>query len=57
MSRNQMVVSVSGPMLAFMVLLNGIIVKTGYLHDQRYYYALLVTLPLLVIALVPPKKS
>lgn len=57
MSRNHIVVSVSGAMLTFIVLLNGIILKTAYLHDQRYYYALFVTLPLLIVAFIPGKKT
>jgi hypothetical protein len=56
MARNHMVVSASGAMLTFIVLLNGIILKAAYLHDSRYYYALLVTIPLLILAFVPRKK-
>lgn len=44
--------SVSGMILLFLVLLNIIFIKTGYTRDEKWYWFLMVTLPLLFLAIV-----
>ncbi|MEI6949679.1 glutamate synthase-related protein [Paraflavisolibacter sp. H34] len=51
METNQQQVSVAGWTIAFLLLLNGTILETAYTQNGRWYYALWITLPLLLLAL------
>lgn len=51
MIRNQQQVSAGGMILLITVLLNAIILKTAYITNEQWYWALLVTVPLLLIAI------
>ncbi len=51
MRRNPMEVSVSGMIIAFVVLLNAVILKSAFSVSEGWYWALLVTFPLLLIAI------
>jgi hypothetical protein len=44
-------VSASGMVIAFLILLNTIFLKSAYVDNDKYYWALLITVPLLVIAI------
>ncbi len=51
MSRNQQPVSASGIIILMLVFINAIVVKSAYIDNPGYYWALLITLPLLVLAI------
>jgi len=51
MSRNQERVSASGIVILILVMLNVIILKTAFIHDAENYWGLVITLPLLLIAI------
>ncbi len=51
MLRNQWKSSVSGSVLALLMLLNVIFLKSAFVEDGKYYLALVILLPLLAIAL------
>ncbi|WP_052273312.1 FMN-binding glutamate synthase family protein [Flavihumibacter solisilvae] len=51
MPRNQSAIPVSGSIIFILVLLNGIIIKWAYTQDTRLYLLLLITLPLLLLAI------
>jgi hypothetical protein len=51
MSRNPQKVSASGTWLLAAVVLNTLILKFGFTTDPRWYWALVVTGPLLWVAL------
>lgn len=51
MSRNQKSVSASGLIILIIVLLNAIVLKTAYINNHNYYWALIITLPLLLLAI------
>lgn len=51
MSRNQQKVSASGTGLFAAVLLNTLVLKFGFITDPRWYWALVVTGPLLWLTL------
>lgn len=50
MSRNQHTIPAGGAIVLLLALLNGIILKDGYINDSRHYGWLLVTVPLLAAA-------
>ena len=50
MKIKQQPVSARGMIILFLVLLNVIILKTGYTTDENWYWALTVSTPLLVVA-------
>ncbi|MEP7257112.1 MAG: hypothetical protein ABI687_01965 [Flavitalea sp.] len=41
-------ISANGMMLFFLVLINVILIETGYTKDEKWYWLLLISLPLLV---------
>lgn len=49
MARNQQLVSVSGFILFFLVVLNVVVVKVAYTAGEQWFWALLVTAPLLLL--------
>lgn len=49
MIRRQKQASVSGMILLFLVLLNVIFIKAGYTKDEKWYWFLIVTVPLLLL--------
>lgn len=51
MSRNQQSISVSGAIILILVLLNGIIFRWAYTINENYYWALSITLPILLLAI------
>jgi hypothetical protein len=51
MIRNKQHISVGGAILLIVVLLNTIILQTAYTGNDTWYWALLVTVPLLFIAI------
>lgn len=51
MIRNTENTSLSGMVIAFLILLNAIFLKSAYLSDDKNYSALLITLPLLAVAI------
>ena len=51
MARNQQWLSVSGTIVGILVLLNGVIVQLAYTGNSNLYWLLLVTLPLLLLAI------
>jgi len=57
MSRNQEQISASGIIILILVLLNVIILKTAFLHDAQIYWGLMISLPLLLIAIFDTIKK
>ena len=57
MSRNQEKVSASGIVILILVMLNVIILKTAFIHDAEIYWGLVITLPLLLIAIFDTLKK
>lgn len=51
MIRNQKQVSVSGVILALLVITNAVILQAGYTANGKWYWGLLVSVPLLLIAI------
>jgi glutamate synthase domain-containing protein 2 len=52
MLANRKPVSTSGLIIAFLVLSNTIIIRAGYVTDAKWYWALLISLPLLILAIL-----
>ncbi|WP_276503648.1 hypothetical protein [Terrimonas pollutisoli] len=51
MSRNLPLISVRGIILLILALLNGTILLFGYASDTRFYWGLILSSPLLLLAL------
>jgi glutamate synthase domain-containing protein 2 len=51
MSRNQQWFSVSGAIVCTLVLLNGVILQSAYVGNSNLYWLLLVSVPLLLLAI------
>jgi glutamate synthase domain-containing protein 2 len=51
MISKQKTVSISGMIILFLVLLNLFLIKTGYTQDTKWYWFLIVTSPLLLLAI------
>ena len=51
MERNQKHNSLSSIILLVLVFVNAIVLRTAYTVNEKWYWALLVTLPLLLIAI------
>jgi hypothetical protein len=47
-------VPVNGSAILLLAILTGIILETGYTGDDRWYWGLLITVPLLFIAVIAP---
>lgn len=57
MERNQKHNSLSGIILLVLVLINAVVLRTAYTVNEKWYWALLVSLPLLVIAIRHSSKK
>ncbi len=57
MPRNQKTISASGGILLILVLLTGILLQAGYVNDQRFYWGLIISLPLLLLAIYNIKQK
>jgi len=57
MSRNQEKVSANGIVILILVMLNTIILKTAFINDAQIYWGLVITLPLLLIAIFDTIKK
>ncbi len=57
MLRNQEKVSASGIIILILVMLNVIILKTAFIHDAQIYWGLIISLPLLFIAIFDAIKN
>jgi glutamate synthase domain-containing protein 2 len=51
MIRDHRKISISGIIVLFVVLLNAVILKTAFTENESWYWALLVTIPMLLVAL------
>jgi hypothetical protein len=51
MLRNEYKPSVNGMAISFLVLLNTIFLKAAYVDNKQYYWALAISLPLLLFAI------
>ena len=52
MTGKQQPVSASGIIILFLVLLSAIAMKSGYISNEKWYWVLIVTLPLLLLAIL-----
>ena len=57
MSRNQEKISASGIIILILVLLNVIILKTAFIQDAQIYWGLIISMPLLAIAIFDSIKK
>lgn len=57
MSGNNKEVSIDGIILLFIVLLNVVIVQHAFTNNTAWYWALLFTLPLLILAVYGMKQK
>lgn len=57
MSRNQQWSSVSGAIVCILVLLNGIIMQSAYVGNSNLYWLLLVSVPLLLLAIYNTRQK
>jgi glutamate synthase domain-containing protein 2 len=51
MTRNHKQVSVGGMIIFILVLLNAVVITAAFVRNEKWYWALLLTMPLLLIAL------
>ena len=51
MLRNEYKISTNGMAISLLVLLNTIFLKAAYVDNKQYYWALLISLPLLFMAI------
>ena len=58
MHRNQRKISDAGIIVAFLIILNTIILKEGFISNPEWYLGLVVAIPALIIALfiILPKR-
>ena len=52
MTQNQKQVPASGIILLLIVFMNILVIKVGYMTQANWYWALVITLPLLILAIV-----
>ena len=57
MFRSQKLFSLSGIILLIVLLLNGVIIEAAYTDNQNLYWALLISIPLLAIAIYYAKQK
>ncbi len=50
--RNQNSIPVSRTIILIIVILNVVVIKDGYTGDGSWYYALFLTLPLLILGII-----
>jgi len=50
MISKQYAIPASGSIILFLILLNAIVLRTGYTGNEKWYWVLIVTLPLLLLA-------
>lgn len=51
MSENQNKKTEGKPMVLLLIVLNAIVLEQGFISDEKWYWLLLITIPLLLIAL------
>lgn len=52
MSNKEKSTSVSGTMILLLVFLNALIIKIAFIQNEKWYIALVITLPLLLVAVL-----
>ena len=57
MSHKKKNVSLSGTIILLLVFLNAFILKVSFIHNENLYWALVVTLPLLLIAILDVRQK
>lgn len=57
MQRNQKQVSASGIFIVYLVLLNVVVMKQGFVAHSDWYTLLFVTLPLLLVSIITFKQK
>jgi hypothetical protein len=50
--RNQKLIPASRIIMLIIVILNVVVIKDGYTGDGSWYYALFLTLPLLILGII-----
>ncbi len=50
-------VPVNGSVILLLAIVSGIILQAGYTRDGSWYWGLLITLPLLLIAIIDTRPS
>lgn len=51
MIRNQKQISISGIIILILILFNVIVVRNAYVINEKWYWAMIVSVPLLLIAI------
>jgi len=57
MTSKEKPISLSGMIILFLVLVNILVIKAGYTVIGKWYWTLIVTLPLLLLAILKVKAS
>ena len=57
MTRNHKIVSISGITLLLMLLINTVILRHAYTSNTDWYWVLIITLPLLIIAIIDTQQK
>ena len=57
MKNNSKQDNANGLVIWFIMLMNAIILKTAYLHHPKWYWWLLASVPLLIIAIVSGRSK
>jgi hypothetical protein len=50
-------VSISETVILFLVVSNALILKTAFVNNEKWYWSLIITLPLLLISIIHVRKK
>ena len=56
MEGNQQKISAGGVGVSFLFLLNAIVLEQGFVTNEKWYWALTATLPLLILSIIASYK-
>jgi hypothetical protein len=57
MQGNHQQVSIGGASISFLFLLNAIILKQAFVTNQKWYWLLCISMPLLITAIIASNKK
>ena len=57
MERSHQKISAGGPLVFFLLLLNTIVLREGFLASVKWYWVLTFTLPMLVTAIITSSRK
>jgi hypothetical protein len=57
MTRNHSMVSSTGTIDFWLLLLNAVVLKNGFIIHEKWYWLLVITIPLQILALISFRKK